>query len=260
MLYVDGSPIQLPGATCGALATGTRTAQCTSPLPALTAGQHTLELATRVTENGAVLESARSAPITYSVGGFAAASVSEGALVSGSTATSSAPANRADSLRLETVVSTPDGRTYAVDVVADGVKAPARIAWAPDGRLFVAEADGRVRVIRPGERDTGARKESDRDDGDRDVGALALDARALLDPPPVGPMGIVLHANFAQNHLVYLSFRAQDSRERPMLRVVRLREVDGTLGEAATLFEAPLTVDAAGRDRVRRRLAPRLRP
>ena len=248
MLYVNGSLVPLPGATCGALALDSLRRQCTSPLPALTAGQHTLEMATRVTENGVVVESAKSATITYTVGGPATASVTEGAQVIGATAALAAPADRSASLRLETVVATSDGLAYAVDIVAEGIKAPANLAWASDGRLFVAEADGRVRVIRSGERDTGARDKGDSDDGDRVVGDLALDARALLDPPPVGPMGMALHPGFAQNHFVYVAFLAQDSRERAALRLIRLRDVGGTLGEAATLFEAPLAADAASGD------------
>jgi hypothetical protein len=248
VLYVDGSPVPLAAATCGALATDSRSAECTSPLPALSTGQHTLEMATRVTENGVVLESARSPSITYTAGSSSAASVTEGARASGATAALAAPADRSASLRLETVVSTSDGLAYAVDIVAAGVKAPAQLAWAPDGRLFVAEADGRVRVIQPGEDGIGARQWSDSDDGDRGAGNLALDARALLDPPPVGPMGIAFHPGFARNHFVYLAFVAMDSRERATIRVVRLREVDSALGEAATLFEGPLVVDAANGD------------
>ena len=171
--------------------------------------------------------------------------MTEGARASGATTALAAPGTRSAPLRLETVVSTSDGLAYAVDIVAAGVKGPAQLAWASDGRLFVAEADGRVRVIRPGERDPGVMEWRDSADGDRDVRNLALDARALLDPPPVGPMGIALHPEFRQNHFVYVAFLAQDSRERTALRVIRLRDVGGTLGEAATIFEAPLAVDAA---------------
>jgi glucose/arabinose dehydrogenase len=146
-----------------------------------------------------------------------------------------APGAGPGSLRLETVVATSDGLAFAADTVLAGVKAPAQLAWAPDGRLFVAEADGRVRVVRPGDRGL----------GDQDQGEPALDARALLEPPPVGPLGLALHPDFARNHFVYVSFLAQDSRERTLLRILRLREVGDTLGEPATLFEAPLTVAAA---------------
>jgi len=49
VLYVDGLPVVLPNATCGVLAGEGPNAPCLSPLPSLLPGQHTLELATRIT-------------------------------------------------------------------------------------------------------------------------------------------------------------------------------------------------------------------
>ena len=233
--YVDDRAVDLTAAACDGTAPA---AACSSPLPPLSNGVHTIALAAVEKLSGA--ESDRSAPIT--VQKVPGATGSAGAA---STAAFSIPSDRAGSQRLETVVSTSDGRTYAVDVIADGLESPARLAWAPDGRLFVAEANGHVRVIRPGERGTGVRERRLHDDGEREAGTLALDARALLDPRPVGPMGIALHPDFAQNHFVYVSCLAQDSREGTALRVIRLREVGATLGEAATIFEARLSADAA---------------
>ena len=46
-----------------------------------------------------------------------------------------------------------DGHTFGADVVARALKAPVQLASAPDGRLLIAEADGRVRVLRPGSSD-----------------------------------------------------------------------------------------------------------
>lgn len=236
--YVDDRGVDLPTAACDGIAP---VAACSSPLPPLSNGVHTIALAAVEKLSGA--ESDRSAPITVQK-----VSGATGSSLAASTGASSIPSNRVGALRLETVVSTSDGRTYAVDVIADGLKGPARLAWAPDGRLFVAEADGRVRVIRLGERDSGSRETGDWDDRSREVGSLALDSRALSNPPPLGPMGIALHPDFAKNHVVYVSFLAQDSSERAALRVIRLREVGGTFGEAATIFEAPLNVAPANRD------------
>ena len=56
----------------------------------------------------------------------------------------------------------------------------------------------------------------------------------------MGPLGLALHPDFSRNRFVYVAFLAQDSRERTLLRILRLREVGDTLGEAATLFETPL--------------------
>jgi len=219
--YVDDRPVDLGAATCDG---STPEAACTSPLPPLTDGIHTIALTAVDRFSG--LESERSVPITVQ-------KVSSTATIGAASFT--APGAGPGPLRLETVVATSDGLAFAADTVLAGVKAPAQLAWAPDGRLFVAEADGRVRVVRPGDRAL----------GDQDQGEPALDARALLEPPPVGPLGLALHPDFAWNHFVYVSFLAQDSRERTLLRVLRLREVGDRIGEPATLFEAPLTATAA---------------
>ena len=217
--YVDDRPVDLDTATCDG---STPEAACTSPLPPLTNGVHTIALTAIDRFSG--FESDRSVPITVQ-------KVSTTATIGA--APFAAPRARPGSLRLETVVATSDGLVFAADIVAVDVKAPAQLAWAPDGRLFVAEADGRVRVVRP---------------GDRERGEPALDARALLEPPPVGPMGLALHPDFPRNHFVYVSFLAQGPRQRTLLRILRLREVGDTLGEAATLFEAPLTAAEGHRD------------
>lgn len=74
VLYVDALSVVLPDATCGVLTGEGLNAPCSSPLPAIQPGQHTLELATRITRSGAVLESARSAPLVVTVAAGAAAS------------------------------------------------------------------------------------------------------------------------------------------------------------------------------------------
>ena len=52
-LYVDGAAVVLTAATCGALTGDGPSAACSSPLPPLQPGQHTLELATRINAGGA---------------------------------------------------------------------------------------------------------------------------------------------------------------------------------------------------------------
>jgi glucose/arabinose dehydrogenase len=125
-------------------------------------------------------------------------------------------------------VTLADGTSYAVDVVATGVQAPAQLAWLPGWRLLVSEANGRVRMVRPGEPERGE---------------LALEAGAL-DMQPLGPLGIATHPDFTQNRLVYVSL-LERARDGVRLRVVRLREVGDVLGEPATLFEAHVVENEA---------------
>jgi hypothetical protein len=124
-------------------------------------------------------------------------------------------------------LTTADGLVFDVRIVARGLEAPTQLAEAPDGRLFVAERSGRVLILRTA---GPAPAQS----------TVALDARALLDPPPIGPLGLALHPDFARNHFAYLAYVALGRRDQPRVRVVRLREVGDTLGEPAALFDEAL--------------------
>jgi hypothetical protein len=206
--YVDGRAVDLPSATCDR---STPEAECSSPLPALTDGLHTLELVNVIVASG--IESERSGPISLQK-------------VAALSTVSSLPlaSARSGAIRLEPVVTISDDLAFRADVVATGVRAPAQLAWLPDGRLLVADADGRVRVVRPGETEN------------RDP---ALDA-GMLGPLSGVPMGLASHPDFAQNRFVYVSLLERDRAGQLRLRLVRLREVGDTLGEATTLFEAPV--------------------
>ncbi len=215
VLYVDGSPVPLPGATCGALAAETLTASCLSPLPAMAPGQHTLEMATRVTENGVVIESARSAPITYTVGGSATASVTEGARASG-----------ADT---ESVAELP----YVVELVVEGLDHPSALVRLPDGRLLIAERGGRIRVAEGGE--------------------LRPEPAAELheaDPTDDAPVSIAVAPDFAESRHVFVAYAAMGADGARTGRVVRFREAGGTLGEPAIVVDGLPAELAAPRMRI----------
>jgi glucose/arabinose dehydrogenase len=87
------------------------------------------------------------------------------------------------------VVDTVEGK-IRVAIVTRGLSHPWSLAFLPDGRMLVTERAGRVRVIRDG----------------------VLDPKPLNGVPKVhavrlsGLMDIVLHPNFAQNQLVYLTY------------------------------------------------------
>ena len=209
--YIDNRAVDLPSATCNS---AKPEAECSSPLPALTDGAHTIQLVT-VSRTG--VESDRSGPISLTK--------------TSARATSSAlplASARFAMLRVEPVITIADGLSFTADIVATGVRAPAQLSSLPDGRLLLAEADGRVRVVRPGEPEN------------RD---LALDA-GMLASQPIGTMGIASHPDFAQNRFVYVSLLERERFGDTRLRLLRLREVGDTLGEAATLFEAPVAATA----------------
>src|SRR5687767_10911134 len=121
-LYVDGSRMLLGNATCTTAATGTF--DCSAPMPTLSTGAHTIELATFVVEGAVTLESTRSAPLRI--------------LFSGAS-TFSAPA---------LLVVTSERVQLNLTPVADGLHLPSDLAFAADGSIFIAERRGTVRVMR----------------------------------------------------------------------------------------------------------------
>ena len=111
-LYVDGVPVVLTSATCGELTGDGPTASCLSPLPPLTLGQHTLELTTRFTRYGTVLESVRSEALVVTV-------VRATAAASAGTAQRTLRLDRAD----ERALSNADD-PFVVEKVVDGLEHP----------------------------------------------------------------------------------------------------------------------------------------
>ena len=45
------------------------------------------------------------------------------------------------------MIPNPDAGNFVDQVVANGIDGPTNIAFAPDGRIFVTEKQGRVRII-----------------------------------------------------------------------------------------------------------------
>ena len=109
--------------------------------------------------------------------------------------------------------------SYRVETVAAGLEVPWAIAFAPDGRIFVTERAGRLRVIENGK----------------------LNPQPLYTIPDVeksgetGLMGMTLHPNFRQNHFIYLAYAYSGKGKK--VRVVRFRETGTTLTERMVIIE-----------------------
>ncbi len=196
-LYVDGAPTSITGVSCGDTATAAGFA-CSGNLPALTPGQHTLELAT-IANNGGLFESARSAPlhVTVQEGATTGAAAQRPAWDDG-------PAG-----------ATAEGVALAIERLAEGLVEPADAAVAPDGRLFVAERSGRLRTV--------------------DARNRRLPSPATpFDVEGGTVLSLALDPAFERTHFVYVVYAAAGT-ERPVCRLARFREVDGVLGERAIL-------------------------
>ena len=113
---------------------------------------------------------------------------------------------------------------YRVDTVAAGLVHPWALAFLPDGRMLVTERPGRLRVIEP-----------------RADGTVAVRAEPVPGLPAVMAQGqaglfdLLLHPQFADNGLLYLSF-AHGTPQANHLRVVRARFDGARLHDVTPVF------------------------
>ena len=117
-----------------------------------------------------------------------------------------------------TFLSEPPG--VVVTPVATGLEIVWSLEFAPDGRLFITERRGRVRILGT--------------DG-------VLDPTPWVEFPNVvrledGLLGLALHPNFATEPWVYLYYTIQKG-EALVNRVSRFREVNGRAGEEQVLID-----------------------
>jgi glucose/arabinose dehydrogenase len=193
--YVDGTRRVLENETC----TGSGPAfDCSAQLPSLTAGQHTIELVAFMTSGGSTIESDRSAPLTVTVTGLTAPPLEE--------------------LAQDSALTTSDGHRFVAAIVASGLDDPTDLAITPDGRVFVSERAGRLRILGP--------------DGLAAKPALELDD--VLASDDAGLTSIALHPEFADNGHVYVAYIGE-GRDGEVLRIVRFRERDGILAQGAVV-------------------------
>ena len=107
-----------------------------------------------------------------------------------------------------------------VEIVARGLEIPWALAFAPDGRLFVTERPGRVRILQNGTL----------------LAEPALTISDVFTGGESGVLGLALHPSFGANRLVYLVYTASGAAG-PTARLLRYREVGNALGEAAVLLD-----------------------
>jgi quinoprotein glucose dehydrogenase len=205
-IYVDGAREELQAAACGAEAAAGGFS-CSAPLPALTPGSHTLELASFI-DDGGLLESARSAALRVIVTAPATGGGSSDPIARGSLARSV----RAG-VRLELLVAD-------LDDVTD-------LAFTPDGRLLVAERRGRIRVMRQNQLlNQPALSMAD------ELGATGRLLALAVDP------------QFERTGHVFAIYSAPAPAGGDAFALARFREVSDTLGDRAVLLDGvPASAD-----------------
>ncbi|HSL19978.1 MAG TPA: PQQ-dependent sugar dehydrogenase [Vicinamibacterales bacterium] len=118
------------------------------------------------------------------------------------------------------VFTAGDGIRFLVETFARNLTVPWAMAFAPDGRIFVTERPGRVRIIQNGQV----------------LPAAALTLTDVYATGEAGLLGIALHPGFASNRFVYLVYTA-NAGGQPANRLVRYREVNSVLAERAVLLD-----------------------
>jgi aldose sugar dehydrogenase len=203
-IYVDGARSQLANPSCGDTPSSAGF-DCSAPLPRMSSGSHTLEIAAYVVDDtGTILESSKSTPLQVIVS------------TSLSAARRGAPTQP---LPDTSTAMTADGVRLRIDVVSRSLDMPTDVAATPDGRLFVAERSGRIHVIRDGEGETpAAAPPFDRDPAGGELLALAIDPR------------------FDSTHFVY-AISVEPGRSGPTFVLSRLRESHDTFGDRAVLVD-----------------------
>ena len=113
-----------------------------------------------------------------------------------------------------------DGTRFAVQTLVTGLEIPWSLAFAPDGRLFVSERPGRVRVVQNGQLRT----------------APALLLNDVHTAGESGILGLAVHPDFATNGFVYLTYTAR-TPDGPVARLMRFRELNNMLAEGVVLLD-----------------------
>jgi len=214
VIYIDNTRTELPNASCSGPA-GSAGFSCEATLPAMSSGQHTIQLASYVVGD-VLLESPKSAPLTITVAG--GGSVTAGSVTaSGVTAEAEAVTPRVAAPSSVRDAVTSDGVKLHTAVVAAVVQ-PTALAIAGDGTLLVGDRAGTLRVLRDGT-----------------TTETALGGGAVL--------AVALDASFARSHLLYVLDTVDG--QPATFRLARYRELDGRLGERAVLLDGvPARPDA----------------
>jgi len=118
---------------------------------------------------------------------------------------------------------TADAQTFeeyevTVETVAENLEVPWSIAFAPDGRIFVTERVGKLRVIESGELNRQPVKILDAGRGEG------------------GLLGIALDPNFAQNHYLYLYYTYSEFLST-YNKVVRYTENENKLSDELIIID-----------------------
>jgi glucose/arabinose dehydrogenase len=198
LVYVDSAAgAELQDVSCAGTPAAAGFA-CDARLPPMSPGLHSLALSAFI-EDDTRLESARSAPLNV--------------ILVGQATSMRGAASRPGQM----LVATVDGLRLRVTAAADGLEEPTDLAFAADGRIFIAERAGRVRVFRDG----------------RLLPSPAATLRDVLATDRDGLLAIALDPDFVRMQFVYVVYTADSG-----FRLARFRAAGDVLTERAVLLDA----------------------
>jgi aldose sugar dehydrogenase len=202
IVYIDGQRFELAGASC-ARSQPQADFSCSAPIPRMSSGTHTLEIATFIVE-GTTFESSRSAPIQVTVGG----------------GNSQPPSPPLPDPAAESTLVTADGVRLTLTQILTGLVDPVDLAFMPDGRMVIAEGGGRLRIVRDGRL--------------LPMPAWSLSARHS-DQEQL--LAVAVDPDFLRSHFVYAIAATTSARGELAFSVARFREAGDTLGDRIVLLD-----------------------
>ena len=109
--------------------------------------------------------------------------------------------------------------TSGVEIIAQGLQAPRSIDMSKDGRIFVSEKRGSIRVV--------------------DNGTLLTEPVGYIKAENIGDaglLGLTLHPNFTQNHLFYVYYTYSNSTGL-FNKVLMLKESNNRIIDSKTILD-----------------------
>jgi len=219
-IYVDGARSEISDVSCATSATDGKYV-CTARVPSMSPGPHLLEVSTFLVVDGNVLESAKSAGIQVM---FTAATAPSR---QGSSSPSAPAVVKMPSRVID--ASSRNAGPKSVAFVSTGLEQVSDLAFAGDGRLFIAERTGRIRIVRDGQL----------------LPTPALEVRREPDaigesegaPPGAGAvLSIAIDPQFDRTRLVYVLSTTTSRQGTVAFLLAHYREAGDTLADRAVLL------------------------
>jgi glucose/arabinose dehydrogenase len=201
--YVDGVLQALPDAACHTTTDDASQFDCVASLPVMAPGMHRLRITSVIQTSAGPVESLKSVPVDVLMQPSA----------SGAASTNATPRSVLSAIAV-------DNTTLSVEVLAQGLDSPSALAVAPDGRIFITDQSGHVRVWQAGTiQEPPAFRFTD---------AAGLGHGALF--------GLAVDPDFANNGGLYIAYTSVDVGGSLANRILRLQALNNTLGQAASIF------------------------